>query len=100
MTLCHRLRRRASAGKGSSIYVVAGLLPVWTPDWRLLLAGEGDEQLALQQLADELGITSHVSFVGRVSSHDMVDFYHQLDVFCVAQPCHAQLARAIWACSD
>ncbi len=49
--------------------------------WRLLLAGEGDEQSSLQQLADEMGIAPHVSFVGRVSSHEMADFYHQLDAF-------------------
>ena len=50
-------------------------------DWRLLLAGEGNEQPVLKQLAGELGIASQVSFVGRVSGHDMVDFYRQLDAF-------------------
>jgi len=50
-------------------------------DWRLLLAGEGDEQPVLKQLVGELGVASQVAFVGRVSSHDMVDFYRQLGAF-------------------
>ena len=49
-------------------------------DWRLLLAGEGDEQPALQQLAGELGIAERVSFVGRIASQAMADFYRRLDV--------------------
>ena len=50
-------------------------------DWRLLLAGEGDEQPALQQLAGELGIGERVSFVGRIAGQAMADFYRRLDVF-------------------
>ncbi len=64
-------------GLDSLLRACAGL----DTSWRLLLAGEGDEQFSLQQLADELGIAPHVSFVGRVSSHEMADFYHQLDAF-------------------
>jgi glycosyltransferase involved in cell wall biosynthesis len=49
--------------------------------WQLLLAGEGNEQTRLEQLASELGIVPCVSFVGRVPSHEMADFYRQLDAF-------------------
>lgn len=50
-------------------------------DWRLLLAGEGGEQLALQRLVGELGIGERVSFVGRIAGQAMADFYRRLDVF-------------------
>ena len=46
-----------------------------------LLAGEGGEQSALQQLAGELGIAERVSFVGRIAGQSMADFYRRLDVF-------------------
>ncbi len=56
-------------------------------DWRLLLAGEGDQQPVLQRLAGELGAGERVSFVGRIASQAMADFYRRLDVFVL--PSHS-----------
>ncbi|MFZ1771389.1 MAG: glycosyltransferase [Caldilinea sp.] len=48
-------------------------------EWRLALAGEGDELSALQPLAGVLGIRDRVTFVGRIESTDMPAFHRGLD---------------------
>ena len=48
--------------------------------WRLLLAGEGPQQAALQALAGQLGIGTQVTFLGRSASTTMPAFYASLDV--------------------
>lgn len=53
------------------------------PDWRfvrVLLAGDGEERSALEQLAQELGIADRVTFLGRQASSNMATFYNSLDV--------------------
>jgi glycosyltransferase involved in cell wall biosynthesis len=50
-------------------------------DWRLTLAGEGDELAALQQLAVMLGVQARVCFAGRIDSSAMPAFYRDLDLF-------------------
>jgi glycosyltransferase involved in cell wall biosynthesis len=52
-----------------------------TSPWQLLLAGEGEERVALGKLAKQLGIAEHVTFLGRLSSTGMPAFYHGLDIF-------------------
>lgn len=49
--------------------------------WRLLLAGEGEQRGALEQLAGALGVAQNVEFLGRRGSGDMAAFYQGLDVF-------------------
>lgn len=49
-------------------------------EWKLLLAGAGEEQAALAAQAQQLGIAERVAFVGRRSSSDMPAFYNGLDV--------------------
>lgn len=49
-------------------------------NWRLTLAGEGDDKTALQTLADALGIRAQVHFVGRIESTAMPTFHRSLDV--------------------
>lgn len=49
----------------------------------LHIAGGGAEQARLQALADQLGLTGQVTFVGRLSSTDMPAFYNTLDVLVV-----------------
>ncbi len=49
-------------------------------DWQLLLAGEGSAARSLQALAQELGISPRVRWLGRLSSLEMPDFYRSLHV--------------------
>ncbi len=49
-------------------------------DWRLLLAGEGEERPRLQRLARELGIEARVTFLPRLRSAEMPSFYRRLHV--------------------
>jgi glycosyltransferase involved in cell wall biosynthesis len=47
--------------------------------WRLLVAGGGAQQPALEQLADQLGLAEQVIFLGRVSSTEMPAFFASID---------------------
>ncbi len=49
-------------------------------DWRLHIAGGGQEESHLRQLAEKLDITSSIQWWGRQSSRDMPGFYRQLHV--------------------
>ncbi|MCB0126898.1 MAG: glycosyltransferase family 4 protein, partial [Caldilineaceae bacterium] len=49
--------------------------------WQLSIAGEGSEQVPLQKLAATLGIAERVTWVGKVDSEAMADFYRTLDLF-------------------
>ncbi len=64
--------------KGVDLLLRAGA--VLTPCWKLLLAGEGEERSVLEKLAEDLGISQQVIFLGRQSSSDMATFYNSLDV--------------------
>lgn len=48
--------------------------------WRLLLAGGGAQQPALEQLAAQLGLGSQVRFVGRIGSTEMPAFFASIDL--------------------
>ncbi len=52
-----------------------------TGDWQLRLAGEGQAEPALRQLAATLGIAQRIEWVGRLSSDEMPNFYHRVDLF-------------------
>ena len=48
----------------------------------LIVAGDGPERDVLQRLADELGLSSRVHFIGHI--RDMAAFYASIDVFALA----------------
>jgi glycosyltransferase involved in cell wall biosynthesis len=48
---------------------------------RLILAGTGDAEKALQQLAADLGVAERVNFIGFVARNDMQTIYPQADIF-------------------
>ncbi len=48
------------------------------PSLRLIIAGEGEEDSALRQLAQELGVADAVCFAGWVEDTD--SFYHAIDI--------------------
>lgn len=67
---------RLIPGKGVDhlLHAIAAL----TPGVRLLVAGEGSERLALERLAESLGVAAMVEFMGLVS--DMPQFWRHADV--------------------
>lgn len=48
------------------------------PHLRLIIAGEGQDEAMLKQLAQDLGVTNEVCFAGWLSDTD--SFYHTLDI--------------------
>ncbi|HAT32729.1 MAG TPA: capsular biosynthesis protein [Janthinobacterium sp.] len=50
------------------------------PDASLVLAGDGAELGALQELARELGLAGFVRFAGRIENADMAALYHASDI--------------------
>lgn len=56
----------------------------------LLIAGRGDEKASLESLAQELGLTSCVHFLGYVPDVDLPDLYRAADVFVIASTCEVQ----------
>ncbi len=50
-------------------------------DWRLVLAGSGEQEIALRALADALGIKTQLCWQGKIKSTDMAAFYQTLDAF-------------------
>jgi phosphatidylinositol alpha-mannosyltransferase len=67
--------------KGLSVLLEAfGLLAAQRPGLRLLVAGRGDAEEALEQLAPEY--RDRVVLLGQVSDEDKVRVYHSVDVFC------------------
>ncbi|OUS09378.1 glycosyl transferase [Gammaproteobacteria bacterium 54_18_T64] len=70
---------RLEAVKGHSfLFQALGDLP---QEVHLALAGEGSMKQQLQQLAEELGLSQRIHFLGRVDF--MPRFYQALDVFCL-----------------
>ena len=66
---CHELLLRALCG---------------LPEWHLDLVGTGSLEGALIRLAEELGVTSRVRFVGRVSQEDLRFHYSAADLSVLA----------------
>lgn len=50
------------------------------PGVRLLIAGSGPEQAALQCLAEDLGVADRVEFRGRLASQEVAELYRQADL--------------------
>ncbi len=49
-------------------------------NFQLYMAGNGEALAHLQLLTKELGLESHVSFLGHLSAEDMITFYTNMDV--------------------
>jgi glycosyltransferase involved in cell wall biosynthesis len=71
-----------SKHKGVDI-VLRGVLPILErhPKTLFLFLGIGPELEELKHLAKELGVISHVRFLGRVPNEDLPKFYSSADVF-------------------
>ena len=50
---------------------------------RLIVAGSGDDQQRLQQLANQLGLRGHVTFAGRIPERELPDHHRLASVFAL-----------------
>ncbi|HYL36154.1 MAG TPA: glycosyltransferase [Bryobacteraceae bacterium] len=51
---------------------------------KLLIAGEGPLRRKLQELANHLGVTDKVVFLGEIQNRDVIPYYHAADLFALA----------------
>ncbi|TAN03000.1 MAG: glycosyltransferase family 4 protein [Rhodanobacteraceae bacterium] len=54
------------------------------PDVTLLIAGDGPEEDTLRRLADRLGITGRVRFLGAIAHDKLCDYYNAADAMVLA----------------
>ena len=50
-------------------------------EYRLVIAGSGEESAKLQQLAQDLSVSARVNFTGMLSYRELVEFYQQSQLF-------------------
>ena len=62
------------------------------PNAQYVIIGDGDLRPHLEQLAEKLGVSENVLFLGHRSEKDLKDYYLKADV------CHAQPPGRIWHC--
>lgn len=53
------------------------------PDVQLIVVGEGDDRARLEGLARAMGISDRVSFLGRLSTEELITCYRRADVFAM-----------------
>jgi colanic acid/amylovoran biosynthesis glycosyltransferase len=70
--------------KGQAILLQAvSLLARRGQEANVIVAGEGPSRPALERMAEELGISSRVAFLGAVGQDEIHDFYARAWVFCL-----------------
>lgn len=60
------------------------------PEVRLMVVGDGPYKPSLEDLVEELGLESFVSFVGEVSADEVALYYHAADYFVSASTSETQ----------
>lgn len=60
------------------------------PTVHMVVVGDGTERSNLKHLADELGISEHVTFTGKISEEDLVAVHKMGTVFCMPSPAELQ----------
>lgn len=90
---CHNLYPPPSIGslvtnsevEGTQAHL-ADLLNAWalvaqrSPDWKLMIVGEGEERHALEALRDQLGLRTNAMLPGAFS--DITEAYEHASIFC------------------
>jgi glycosyltransferase involved in cell wall biosynthesis len=54
------------------------------PDFTLLIAGDGEEEQALRELAQRESVAGRVRFLGHVGQQDLPDYYNAADALILA----------------
>ncbi|MDP9311251.1 MAG: glycosyltransferase family 4 protein [Chloroflexota bacterium] len=49
--------------------------------WRWLLVGQGKEAAVLEQQAEQLGLSEHITFVGKLDDQELHSLYEEVDLF-------------------
>jgi phosphatidylinositol alpha-1,6-mannosyltransferase len=73
-------RLQARKGHDVTLRALADLRHRW-PALRYVIVGDGNEREALHGLAQQLGITDRVLFVGEVSDDDLAGYFAACDIF-------------------
>ena len=63
---------------------IIGALPLLPDDVRLRIAGDGPDRAKLVQLAQDLGVSGRVDFLGAVRQPELVQHYNQADALVLA----------------
>ncbi len=71
-------------GHPSTLYALATHLRSRGAQFRLVIVGDGPQHRDLLRLAAGLGLQQTVEFRGVISRRDLIDLYHQADVFVLA----------------
>lgn len=89
-----KLRERLGL-TGFTLLLVGNLIPrkshdlvikalVDIPDAKLLIAGEGPEEVALRRLSARLGVGGRVQFLGSVPHERLIEYYNAADILVLA----------------
>lgn len=76
-------RLEAHKGVDSMIKAMAHVIEQ-VPDAKLLIAGQGNYEKNLRQLAGDLGIADSIVFMGHLSQDQLQKFYETIDIFLMA----------------
>ena len=60
------------------------------PQTRLIMAGEGEMEAELKEMAADLGLQGRVTFVGRVAHIKVPDLLAKVDIFVMPSVCHSE----------
>jgi glycosyltransferase involved in cell wall biosynthesis len=71
--------------KGYDLLLQAlSMLPADQPRWHLQIVGDGKQRRQLHELAASLGLSRHVSLVGRKTRAEIVEILHESDLFVIS----------------
>jgi glycosyltransferase involved in cell wall biosynthesis len=85
--------------KWKNIDTLIRLVPDLPPESRLVIVGDGPEEVALKGLAEELEVSHRVVFVGRVPQSQVATYLRAADVF-VLNTRYEGLSHTILECMD
>jgi glycosyltransferase involved in cell wall biosynthesis len=74
-------------------------LPKTDDSVHLVIAGEGKEERAFRALADSLGVSGKITWLGHLSHEQMLDVYQSVDVFVLMSPYEVQSIVTLQAIS-
>lgn len=73
--------RLAAEKSVHSLVEAARCLPAPTPQWRILIAGDGEERAILEERAAKYDLVNRLEFLGEIESTDRWNVYRRADVF-------------------
>jgi glycosyltransferase involved in cell wall biosynthesis len=77
-----------------SLITSASLVLREVPDVKFVIAGNGSEEIRLKDLANSLGISDNVEFVGLISNNELPQYLSSMDVYVSTSLSDAGLAAS------